>query len=61
MRNYLITVKRIQNMDIMVNARSKKEALKKLEDLLKKCSNNKKLLNNSFNKSCEYKYKITKK
>lgn len=60
MKDYLVDVKFIQSTNMMVNASCKKDALKKVESLLKNYSNSNKDINFIFDGSYEFKYKAKK-
>lgn len=59
MKDYLINVKCIQTMDVMVNAKTKKQAIAKLDKLIKEHANNKDL-GKILYKSPKFKYKVNK-
>lgn len=60
MKDYLVDVKFIQSTNMMVNASSKKDTLKKVNSLLKNYSNSNKNINFIFDGSYEFKYKAKK-
>lgn len=60
MKDYLVNVKYIQSTDMIVNAINKKDAIKKVNDVLNKSLNSKKLSNKIFGNAPFFQYKVTR-
>lgn len=60
MKDYLVNVKYIQSTDMIVNAINKKDAIKKVNDVLNKSLNSKKLSNKIFDNDPFFQYKVTR-
>lgn len=60
MKDYLVNVKYIQSTSMIIKAISKKDAIKKVTEVLNKCLNSKKLSNKIFDKEPFFQYKVTR-
>lgn len=60
MKDYLVDVKFIQKISMKVNAYNKKEAIRKIDNLLRQNIKDKSKLTNIFGKDFYLKYKIFK-
>lgn len=60
MKDYLINVKCICSMDMIVNSKTKKDAVNKTDKLIKNYISNKKDLGIIFDKPLIFKYKVNR-
>lgn len=58
-KDYLITIKKIEITEMMVNDTSKAKAIKKVDDFLNNCIKNNISLTKTFNKKPFFKYHAT--